>query len=83
MTPGARQERVGGTHGDALRVSVQAPPVDGKANAACVAALAVAFSVPRHAVEIAPDARGRRKLVRIAGDGADLARRFETLATGR
>jgi len=83
VTPRARRDAVGGTHGDALRVAVKAPPVDGKANAACVRLLAAAFDVPRSAVDLAPDARGRRKRVRIAGDRGRLEARHEALATAR
>ena len=65
VTPGARSPRVGGVFGDALRVSVQAPPVGGRANKACVAALAEATGVPARQVELDPASRGRRKRVRI------------------
>jgi uncharacterized protein (TIGR00251 family) len=80
VTPRARRERVGGSHGDALRVAVRAAPVEGRANAACVAALAAAFGVPRTAIALDPGARGRRKRVRIHGDPAILDRRFGELA---
>ncbi|RIL05651.1 MAG: hypothetical protein DCC71_09685 [Proteobacteria bacterium] len=65
VTPRASRERVGGLHGDALRVAVQEPPVEGAANAACVRALARALGVGRGSVEIDPGAKGRRKLVRV------------------
>jgi uncharacterized protein (TIGR00251 family) len=68
VTPRARRAAVGGRRGDALRVSVTAPPVEGKANAACVQALADAFGVRRRDVEIDPSARGRRKRVRVIGE---------------
>ncbi len=82
VTPGARRPRVGGVFGDALRVSVQAPPVGGKANRACVEALAEAVGVPARQVELDPTSRGRRKRVRIAGNPAQLSNRLASLASG-
>jgi hypothetical protein len=80
VSPRARREGVGGRHGDALRVAVRAAPEAGRANAACVAALASAFSVPARAVALDSRSSGRRKRVRIAGDAGLLERRFEALA---
>jgi uncharacterized protein (TIGR00251 family) len=80
VTPRARRERVGGRHGDALRVSVSAPPLEGAANRACAAALAQALGVRRSAVDLDPAARGRRKRVRVAGDAANLEQRLLALA---
>jgi uncharacterized protein (TIGR00251 family) len=80
VTPRARREGVGGRHGDALRVAVREAPEAGRANAACVAALAEAFAVPRTRVELEAGTRGRRKRVRVSGDPKALERRFETLA---
>jgi len=50
-----------------LRVAVTSPPVDGKANAAVIEALAEAFAVRRADVTIVRGETGRRKTVRIAG----------------
>jgi len=80
VTPGAKRVAVGGAHGDALRVAVQAPPSEGRANAACVAALAIAFGVKRPAIALDLAARGRRKRVSVAGDSAALAARLAALA---
>ena len=80
VTPRSKRERIGGTHGDALRVSVAAPPVEGAANAACSVALAAALGVRRSEVDLDPGARGRRKKVRVTGDAAVLVRRLRELA---
>jgi uncharacterized protein (TIGR00251 family) len=80
VTPRARREAVGGLRGDALRVSVTAPPVGGKANAACAQALAEAFEVKRSDVEIHPGARGRRKRVRVSGETRSLEATLQKLA---
>jgi uncharacterized protein (TIGR00251 family) len=80
VSPGARREAVGGAHGGALRVAVLAPAVEGRANAACVDALAAAFGVRRAAIGLDPAARGRRKRVSIAGDAGALAARLAALA---
>jgi uncharacterized protein (TIGR00251 family) len=80
VTPRARREAVGGRQGDALRVAVAAPPVGGKANEACVQALAEAFGVKRRDVEIDPGARGRRKRVRMSGETRALEAKLQELA---
>ncbi len=80
VTPRARREAVGGRQGDALRVAVKAPPVGGKANAACVEALAEAFGVERRDVEIHSGARGRRKRVRVTGETRALEEKLQKLA---
>jgi uncharacterized protein (TIGR00251 family) len=80
VTPRARRAGVGGARGDALRVAVTAPPVEGEANAACVKALARAFRVRRADVELDPAARSRRKRVHIRGDRGALESRLSELA---
>jgi hypothetical protein len=67
VQPRAPRSVVGPAVGDRLRVAVTSPPVDGKANAAVVEALAEAFSVRRADVAIVRGETGRRKTVRIAG----------------
>jgi uncharacterized protein (TIGR00251 family) len=80
VTPRARREAVGGRQGDALRVAVKAPPVGGKANAACAEALAGAFGVAPRDVEICSGARGRRKRVRVTGETRTLEEKLLKLA---
>ncbi len=64
--PGAKRTAVGGQHGDALKIRLAAPAVEGKANAALVAFLAQAFGVPERSVVIVRGAGSRDKRVRIA-----------------
>ncbi len=80
VTPRSRHEKVAGSHGDALKVSVKAAPVEGAANAACVELLARALDVRRADVKMDPAARGRRKRVRINGEPAALCLRLRQLA---
>ena len=80
VTPRAKRAGVGGCHGDALRVSVTAPPVAGVANAACVRALAEALGVKRSEVELDLRSKGRRKRVRVSGESAALSARLGELA---
>ena len=71
VQPRARHPGIDGVHGDALRVRVAAPPVDGAANDAVVAVIASALGVPARAVHFAAGASGRQKIV--DGDGVDAA----------
>lgn len=80
VTPRARRPAVGGVHGDALRVAVHEPPVEGRANAACIAALARAFEVSRSLVSVDAASKGRRKRVEVGGNAAELEARLHRLA---
>jgi uncharacterized protein (TIGR00251 family) len=81
VSPRSRRPNVGGIHGDALRVAVSEPPVDGAANEGCAKALARALGVRRAAVALDPASTGRRKRVRIDGDTEALAERLVGLAS--
>jgi len=65
VQPGAKRTEVAGAHGDALKIRLAAPPVDGKANAALLRFLAEAFGVPRHAVTLLRGETSRQKTVRV------------------
>lgn len=67
VQPRASRSAVEGLHGGRLRVRLQAPPVDGRANAALIALLARTFDIPRSRVRIEQGAGGRDKRVRILG----------------
>ena len=67
VQPRSHRSEIVGLHGGRLRVRLQAPPVDGRANAALVGFLAEAFAVPRAQVVIESGFAGRDKRVRIIG----------------
>jgi uncharacterized protein (TIGR00251 family) len=69
--PRARKNAITGTVGDALKLALTAPPVDGKANQAVVEFFADLFQIPRTSVTIASGATGRNKVVRITGATAE------------
>lgn len=73
IVPRASRSEVVGPHGDALKIRLQAPPVEGRANEALREFLADRFDVPRAAIRIEHGQTGRRKQVFIAGDPAQLA----------
>ena len=65
--PRARKSAITGVVGDALNLALTAPPVEGRANEACVKFLAEFLNVPRSSVTIAAGESSRQKLIRIAG----------------
>ena len=67
VQPGARRTSVAGLHGDALKVRLAAPPVEGKANEALVNFLAGRFAVPKRNVVIVSGEHSREKRVEIVG----------------
>lgn len=64
--PGARKNEVAGIHGDALKIRVAAPPVEGRANAALAAFIAKALGVPRKNVTVVKGESSRRKTVLVS-----------------
>jgi len=65
--PRARKNAITGEMGDALKVSLTAPPTDGKANEGCIEFFAILLKVPRASVTIAAGQSSRNKVVRVAG----------------
>jgi uncharacterized protein (TIGR00251 family) len=65
--PRAKKNAITGQAGDALKVALTAPPVDGKANAACIEFFAKLLNVPRSSVTIAAGQTSRNKVIRVAG----------------
>ena len=73
--PRAKRDAIIGAVGDALKVALTAPPIDGKANAACIAFFAKLLEVPRASVSIAAGLTSRNKVVRVAGLCAEEVRK--------
>lgn len=77
VQPRSARNRVAGVYGDALKVQVSAPPVEGAANNAVVEVLAAWLRVSRKAVEIVRGQTGRDKVVAVtSGDPGGLAMRI-------
>ena len=77
VRPNASRNKVGGTAGDPPRliVAVQAPAVDGKANAAVIKELAAAFNLRARDFTIVHGELARDKRVLVQGDETELAQR--------
>ena len=73
VQPRAGTTAITGTHGDALKMRVAAPPVEGRATEAARRALADALGVPASAVALASGERSRVKRFRVSGMTADAA----------
>jgi uncharacterized protein (TIGR00251 family) len=70
----ARKNAITGELGGALKLALTAPPVEGKANQACIEFFAKLLRVPRSSVTIASGQSNRRKVIRIAGMSAQEVR---------
>lgn len=73
--PRASRSEIVGPHGNALKVRIAAPPVEGAANLELEKVLAKALGLPRSSVQVVRGASGRNKLVRVTGLGPDDVRR--------
>lgn len=82
VQPRASRSGVDGLHGGALRVRVNAPPVDGAANAAVVDVLAEALGVARRSVRIIAGESSRSKVVEVAGVAASRVRDLAIRSSG-
>lgn len=73
LVPRASRNEAAGISGDALKIRLQAPPVEGKANKALVEFLCERLACPRSAVSIVGGEKSRHKLIHVAGITADRA----------
>lgn len=71
VQPRSRKNAIIGVVGDALKLSLTAPPVEGKANQALIEFLAGVFEIPRSSITIASGKTSRLKMVNIRGARLD------------
>lgn len=67
VQPGAKRSEIAGLHGDALKIRLAAPPVEGRANEALLRFIAECFHVPLRNVEIRQGGQSRHKRVEVRG----------------
>ena len=80
--PGAKKTAISGIYGEGataqLKIAVQAPPLEGRANAALIAFLADAFGLPKSAIKLVSGELSRSKVFLL--DGITLAQANVALA---
>ena len=74
IQPGARKTEVAGLHGEALKIRLAAPPVDGRANDCLLAFVAEHLGITRSRVELLSGAASRAKRLRLYGMASEAAR---------
>lgn len=67
VQPGAKRTDVAGLHGEALKIRLAAPPIEGRANEALLKFIAESFGVPVRQVELKQGGQSRHKVVAITG----------------
>jgi len=73
--PRAKKNAIIGELGDAVKVSLTTPPLDGRANDACIEFFARLLNVPRSSVTIASGHTSRNKVIRVLGLSAEELRK--------
>jgi uncharacterized protein len=82
VQPRSSKNMIVGIHGEAIKVKLKAPPVDGAANKMCVQFLAKALSLPKSALEILSGHSARTKRILCRADSkAEQDRLINTLNT--
>jgi uncharacterized protein (TIGR00251 family) len=67
IQPGAKRTDVAGLHGEALKIRLAAPPIEGRANDALLKFIAESFGVPVRQVELKQGGQSRHKVVAVTG----------------
>ena len=75
VVPNTKSDEVVGEHGDAIKIKLRAPAVEGQANAALRCFLAKEFNIPKSAIILEHGQQSRHKVIRIEGLSEHDARR--------
>ena len=82
VVPRASRDGIQGLMGDALKIRIQAPPVEGKANAYLVKFLSKQWNIPRRDIEILSGETGRNKRLRILNPPDELRKELLSFGDG-
>jgi uncharacterized protein (TIGR00251 family) len=67
VTPKSSQSKIIGPHGDELKITLNAPPVDGKANKELIRLLSKTFHIPKTEIHIVSGETSRSKKLLLSG----------------
>lgn len=67
IQPGAKRTEAAGLHGEALKIRLAAPPIEGRANEALLRFIAESFDVPLRQVELKQGGQSRHKVLAVTG----------------
>jgi len=70
IQPRAHRNAITGELGDALKIALTAPPIDGRANAACIDFFSDLLHLPRSSITIISGQSSRNKVIRVSGISA-------------
>jgi uncharacterized protein (TIGR00251 family) len=79
VQPGAKNSEIVGLHGEALKIKLAAPPIEGRANEALLKFISGLFDVPTRQAELKQGGQSRHKVVAVTGSTVDP----ETLLAGK
>ncbi len=65
IVPGSSKNKIIGAYNDALKITITAPPIEGKANKKCITYLAKYFDVAKSKIEIISGRTSKNKLIKI------------------
>lgn len=71
VQPGAKHSDISGLHGEALKIRLAAPPIEGRANEALLKYIAGLFDVPTRQVDLRQGSQSRHKVVAVTGSRID------------
>ena len=71
IQPGAKFTEISGLHDGALKIRLNAPPIEGRANEVLIKYLAKCFKVPNKQVKLVRGEKSRRKIFEITGSSVD------------
>jgi hypothetical protein len=71
VQPGAKRSEIVGLHGEALKIKLAAPPIEGRANEALLKFIADLFAVPLRNTELKQGGQSRHKVVAVTGSRID------------
>ena len=74
VQPRASRNGICGIQGDAIKIRLTSPPVEGEANRLCIEYLAKLLNVPKSSVTIIAGEKSRHKTIRVAGATAKTVR---------
>lgn len=77
VQPGAKRSEIAGLHGEALKIRLAAPPIEGRANEMLLKFMADLFDVPMRQVELKQGGQSRHKVVAVSGSKVEPDSLFE------